>query len=282
MERAEICDVPSGQGPPCRFAQLVLLAIPGRLLEADVEVLHLVQKNFVQGLDRVASLRLPERPAEEAGLAASLAAIEVVVLHVEQAEQRVPRPDVDIEVRVRADETEEPGSRRFGRFREDVHAVEVRGENPLLHPVAERGILGPRLLDLLPQLAVAHELDALDHRGVEVEQHVERRHQEIPGAAGRIEDREARQDLLPELAAEARVEPQQKIRDRVEPPASLHSLADPIEESGMDRRLAQVPQDLRSGLEVEPHRFAYPSVTLSVRMVRYSSTREKRKGSAPP
>src|SRR3954465_15379141 len=138
---------------------------------------------------------------------------------MQQPNERVAGQDVEVDVRQRlqllhvrrgSDKGEEEAA--LGDLRcllHDVDAEEVVSDDSLLDPVLERRVLDLGFLEILTQTAVVDELDLADHRRVDVEKRLQGGYQERSRAARRVEDRKARQNLLEQLAAEARVEPQE-------------------------------------------------------------------------
>src|SRR5262249_43040294 len=119
------------------------------------------------------------------------------------------------------------------------------GDDLLLDPVLDRGMLTGRFLAPGSQLGVVDELDAPDDRRIDVDQSLQGGNEEGARAAGRIEDRELRQDLPEQLAAEPRVEAQQELLDRLER-RSRDGEVDLRKEQWIDRLLAEVLGDLRA------------------------------------
>ena len=192
---------------------------------------------------------------------------------MEQADEGVSGEEIELDVGERfelvaffsgGDEREEEPE--LGDFRglfHQVHAVEVLGDDFLFQPIGGGGFVLLALeLDPLEHRRVGQRLATADEGGVEIEQGFQRGDEEGTGAAGGVEQREARQDVLEDGLANGAGGVEQQILDGVvtvrrgegfrlgfvEFLAGLVTGVDAVEHELMDGLLAEVIGDFRTGV----------------------------------
>ena len=189
--------------------------------------------------------------------------IELVFVHPHQPDERVAGQDVEVDVGQRLqvlhlahrrDHRQEQA--QFGDLAglfHDVHTVEVVGDDAALDVVAHAGVAVLDLAQPRLQLAAGAQLGAADHRRVNVDQALERGHQERARAHRRVEHGDRRQHDVDELEGGARIHAREHVghgveRDLGQVQLGHGRLVHALQNELVDAALGEVAGDLGPGV----------------------------------